>query len=287
MLSIESKEHISSTLPEVSVLVGDINITSDTDVSKENIKKPFSLTKSNAAKNGYAEEDLVCLDFNTNLKLRAFFETLIPNTYDTCSRFKGNSKIDISSENGELTAQVKKYKHAQFQQLDRHWVEDLINHVPELKKIQFMLKGLCEYKLLENGTHVDKTVPIIKLCQSNYCIITLNELVAIFNVNRRKILEYAFYGTNETTRPKYLIGVEYANKIRSKIVIFKISDIISYLDTLKFRIKQSKSVIALGEHDAITLQRKGGDNGLKSANQLQFKIIISSLLNVEHIAFTL
>jgi len=250
-------------------------------------EKKLSVTNSNTAKNGYAEEEHVCVDFNTNHDMREWFKILIPVTYDTCFRSKGSSKVDISSKNGELTAQVKKYKQGQFQQLDRHWVDDFIKCVPSLEKIQPILKNWCEYKLLENGSHVDKTSPIIKLCISNYGNEKLSEFIETLNINRRKILEYAFYGTNENCRPTYLIGVEYVKNSRNKMVVFRIQDIIIYLNTQNFRIKNSKSVIALGHNDAITLQRKGGDNGAKSSNQLQFKIIISALFNVEHILFQL
>jgi hypothetical protein len=256
-------------------------------VHEKTDEKKLSVTNSNTAKNGYAEEEHVCVDFNTNHDMREWFKILIPVTYDDCFRTKGNSKVDISSKNGELTAQVKKYKQGQFQQLDRHWVDDFIKCVPSLEKIQPILKNWCEYKLLENGSHVDKTSPIIKLCTSNYGNETLSEFIETLNINRRKILEYAFYGTNENCRPKYLIGLEYVNSSRNKMVVFRIQDIIMYLDTQIFRIKNSKSVIALGNNDAITLQRKGGDNGAKSSNQLQFKIIISALFNVEHVLFQL
>lgn len=287
--NITTRTNITSH--EITVNTTETYLTNDSGLpclNKEQKKNKLSVINSNTAKNGYTEEELVCVDLNTNVEIQQFCQKLIPLEYDTCIRFKGNSKIDISSENKELTAQVKKYKNGQFQQLDRHWVDNLIKHIPGLEKIQFMMKGLCEYKLLENGTHVDKTVSIKKLCHSNYDYVTLHEFTTILNLNRKKILEYAFYGTNEGCRPKYLIGVEYANNVRTKIVFFKINDIITYLDTQTFWIKDSKSVIALGNNDAITLQRKGGDNGLKSANQLQIKIIISSLFNnVEHIAYSL
>ena len=115
----------------------------------------------------------------------------------------------------------------------------------------------------------------------------LSSLVDILNENKTKVLEYAFYGINNEFQPKFLIGVEYNNNKRTKISFFEITKIINYLETQTFKIKKSKTVIALGDKNAITLQRKGGDGGKKSSNQLQFKITISSLNEIEHIEYKL
>ena len=76
-------------------------------------------------------------------------------------------------------------------------------------------------------------------------------------------------------KPKYLIAVQYVNKIRKKIKFFKMNNIILFLMNKNFEISKSKSVVSLGK--SLSFQRKGGDCGKKSSNQLQFKIVISSL----------
>ena len=80
-------------------------------------------------------------------------------------------------------------------------------------------------------------------------------------------------------QPKYLFGVEYEDKKRTKIVVFKIQEVISYLENLQFVISPKKTVILLGNDGTISLQRKGGDSKKKSSNQLQIKIILSKLLD--------
>jgi hypothetical protein len=80
-------------------------------------------------------------------------------------------------------------------------------------------------------------------------------------------------------RPEFLIGAEYENTKRTKIVVFKIKDVIKYLDTLTFKISPRKSAILLGDNSTISLQRKGGDSGKKSSNQLQIKLILSNLID--------
>lgn len=255
--------------------------------SEEHTNLILSEINSHTAKDGYKEEDLVCNDLNLNHELQKRINQVTGNTYDTCSRLSGCNKTDILSVNSILSVQVKKYKQGQFQQLDRHWVDNLIEFIPELDGIKGLLKNMCEYPLLANGTHVNKYDSITKLCPANYSYQILNSFTDTLNQHKRKILEYAFYGTDRLFKPDYLIGVEYINKKRSRLSFFKIDTIINYLETQTFTIKKSKTVIALGEHNTITLQRKGGDNGKKSSNQLQFKIIISSLKGHEEFIYTL
>lgn len=54
---------------------------------------------------------------------------------------------------------------------------------------------------------------------------------------------------------------------------------------MNFKISPKKTRIILGNEkykDIISLQRKGGDTGKKTSNQLQFKITISNLKNIEY-----
>lgn len=246
---------------------------------KEANKKILSYINSNTAKNGYKEENLICNDLNTNTDIKKSFNDFIGNEYNNCVKLNGNNKCDILSENKNLTAQVKKYKKNQFQQLDRHWIDDLIKCIPELEKNSKMLKNLCEYPLLPNGTHIDKNKSIKKICLTNYSKSEINNFIDNMNKNKNKILNYAFFGTNQEIQPEFLFGVEYVDNKRYKIVLFKIIDVINYLKKLDFKISTKKTVIVLGDDNIISMQRKGGDKGKKSSNQLQIKIIISKLIN--------
>ena len=54
---------------------------------------------------------------------------------------------------------------------------------------------------------------------------------------------------------------------------------IKYLETLDFRISQMKTCLSLGkDKPPITIQRKGGEKGVKSSNQLQIKITLSRIV---------
>lgn len=245
---------------------------------EDNKLKLLSYTNSQTAKNGYKEEELVCKDLNCTL-IKETFISMLGNNYNECNRITGNHKCDIQSDNKILRGQVKKYKKGQFQQLDRHWTSSLITNIPELNEYSQILKDLFEYPLLPNGTHVDKTKNIKKLCNSNYSQEILDNLLDFLNKYKKQILEYAFYGSNLEIQPEYLFGVEYENTKRVKIVVFKIEDVINYLEKLNFKISPRKTAILLGDNSTISLQRKGGDSGKKSSNQLQIKIILSNLID--------
>ena len=81
-------------------------------------------------------------------------------------------------------------------------------------------------------------------------------MLNILNKCKKQILEYAFYGNNLDTMPKYLFGVEYTKSKRNKIVLFKIEDAIMYLEKLNFKISPEKTVILLGDERIISLQEK-------------------------------
>jgi hypothetical protein len=245
---------------------------------EDNKVRLLSYTNSQTAKNGYKEEELVCKDLNNKL-IKDAFTPMLGDNYNECNRITGNHKCDIQSDNKNLKGQVKKYKKGQFQQLDRHWISCLINNIPELNEVSQILKDLFEYPLLPNGTHVDKSKHIKKLCTSNYSQEILDNLLDLLNKFKRQILEYAFYGLSLEIQPEYLFGVEYENTKRNKIVVFKIEDVIKYLEKLNFKISPRKTAILLGDNSTISLQRKGGDTGKKSSNQLQIKLILSNLID--------
>ena len=243
--------------------------------AREAAKLQRSITNSETAKNGYKEEELVCKDLNSGL-LDAF-APILGNNYNECNRIKGNHKCDIQSDNKILRGQVKKYKKGRFQQLDRHWISKLTEDIPELKDHLQIMEDLIECKLLPNGTHVVKPISRKTLSTLNYPQEKLDNFLDLLNKYKKQILEYAFLGSNSEMQPDYLIGVEYKDKERNKIIVFKIIEIIDYLKTLKFQISPKKTCIYLGSKGTISLQRKGGDSGKKSSNQLQIKLILSNL----------
>jgi hypothetical protein len=163
------------------------------------------------------------------------------------------SKVDI--KNGEWNFQVKKSKKGQFQQVSRGTVDNLINDLPELEPIKDLLKERCEDK--------KEFRP---------------ELLESLNSHKRKIIEHALLGHGE--RPDILCVTEWGknNNKREKITFFMMDEVIESLMQYDFKLRKSKTVIELGP--SFTFQRKGGDGGRQSANDIQFKIV-PSLLEVK------
>lgn len=238
-------------------------------------KQLLSFTNSQTATKGYNEERIVCRDLNMNTELREKVSGFIGANYDNFVQIKGNTKCDIRSFDNTRKAQVKKYKKGQFQQIDRHWISD----IPCLEPIAPMLKSLCEYPLLSNGTHVDKTQSISPLLTSEYTQLELDAFLQELNNAKEKLLKFALLGTDAEQQPNYLFGVEYIKNKRSKLILLKMTDILQYLSVLDFEIMKKGTVIALGDDRILSLQRKGGDGGKKNSNQLQIKIIISKLVD--------
>lgn len=247
-----------------------------------NFKLIFTQNKDmnvNTAINGYKEEDLICHDLNENKLLIEKFKNFTNNSkLGFFSKIKGNFKSDISDSTNTFKIQVKKYKNKQFGQVDRHWVNDVISNIYGLKNVEHILKNLCEIPLKNCGNIVDKSKGRKLLNSKNYSDSELINFINIFNENKKQILEYVFLGKNIDYQPNYICGVEYGKK-RKQIIIYNISDVIEYLQQFNFSIKNSKSVISL--NNCFTIQRKGGDCGKKTSNQIQFKLTFS-LLNIKN-----
>ena len=228
-------------------------------------------TGSSIAKSGYYEEELICKDLNENNNdVCEILKNLNVFNRDTFKVLKGNSKVDVS--NGVIKFQVKKYTLGKPPgQLDRHWTSDVVKVIPELEPIKPILVGLCELPLREDDKKkCDKNKPVIKLCNSIYSEDQLTLFIQTLNENKKDLLNYVFLGTDKTTTPEFMIGVQYINDDeRNNITIYNISDIIDILMEEDFDIRKSKTVFGLGK--SFYFQRKGGDNGNKSANQLQCK----------------
>ena len=217
------------------------------ELESNNRELKLSIINSNTARNGYKEEDRVCEDFNINDKIKENFSSILPNDYDICRKIAGTGKVDIMSDDKKIKAQVKKYKSGQFQQIDRHWLDDIIDVIPNLKDIEDMLKKWCEIPLKSNGTHINKSAKRILLSEQNYNRRELSNFIRKLNISKSDILNYIFYGI-EDIKPEYLIGVEYEGRKRKSVIMYKINDIIEDLYKKSFEISQRNSVIKLGDY---------------------------------------
>lgn len=162
-------------------------------------------------------------------------------------------KVDVT--NGTVNIQLKKSKPGQFQQVARGTVDNLISKIPELEVISDELKERCVHKKLFDAS-------VLK---------TLND-------NKQKILEHAFLGHEK--KPDILCVTEWDKRDTKRrcLHIMPMKQVINNLMEYEFKLRKSGTVIELGP--SFTIQRKGGDGGRVTANDIQFKII-PSLLQVK------
>jgi hypothetical protein len=256
----------------------------------------MSINNSKTAKGGLIEEEKVLRDLNGDSGLSTlFFNTFLPedngngdgvgvvnNAILTKFRRHPNSvcKTDIVNVDRNILIQIKRYDvKCCYGQIDRHWVDDFVQEIPDIKQVSFMLRNLCEIPLIPGTNIVDKEVGRIPLSLDNYSDIQLRSLLTKLNDNIKAILHFVLKGNNQETSPSYLMGIEYKNEERVKTIVYKMSDVIETLSKkFQFRINSRATVISLG--DIISIQRKGGDNGLRSSNQLQWKLRFTSLSSV-------
>lgn len=248
-----------------------------------------SLNNSKTAKGGYIEEEKVLLDLNapsglSTLFVNKFLPSILKKDAKQFAKFKRHPnsvcKTDIINIDQNILIQIKRYDvKCCYGQIDRHWVDNFIQEIPEIKPVSYMLRNLCEIPLISGTNMVDKEIGRIPLSLEYYSDIQLKSLLDTLNNNIVKILHFVLLGSECATSPNYLMGIEYNKEDRVKTTIYKMKDVIHELSRqFKFRIKSSSTVITLG--DIISIQRKGGDNGLRASNQLQWKIRFSALQTI-------
>ncbi len=227
---------------------------------------------SKIAKDGFNEELFIVDILNNNEELIEKLKIFINNEKieKNAKLIKGNKKSDINISN--INIQHKKTKLNQFGQVDRHYVEHLIEKIPELDCCKIMLKSLCELPINPITKLCDKEFKIKKINTINYSKDEINNIIKIFNKNKKSILNYIFNGFEEVYKPN-LFSVTIFNKQneRERIIFWKINDIIDYLMNFEVKIRKSRTVIEIS--NGLTFQRKGGDCGKKQSNNFQFKFI--------------
>jgi hypothetical protein len=239
---------------------------------------------SKIAKNGYAEEDYIISKLNEDNNLRLLFSNFVGKKITTNAiKIKGKKKSDIMIS--DINIQHKKTKNNQFGQIDRHYIDDLIKYIPELNHCKYILQNLCELPINPITNLCNKNCKIKKLNKNNYSENELNNLINIFEKNKKNIINYAFSGIENKYIPDIFSISLFNNNKREKIIFWKMNDIIKYLMSFNVKIKKSQTVIEIS--NGLTFQRKGGDSGKKQANNFQIKFIPTKLPLDKALIYTL
>ena len=232
-------------------------------------------TGSATAKQGYQAETNLAGWLNTNTSLRDKYRAFCnAGSSDgwVFRKLPGTSKTDVTNNGWNL--QVKKHAANRFGQVDRRWTQQLIDDVPGLTgPTGEMLRKLCEIPLLPCGQLVDPSKNRVLLSTENYTPEQLTQLTQTLESNKRAIVETVLLGMDPATRPHHLCGIEY-KETGALVTMYRMNDVVEHLMTFNFAITPRHSVIKLGP---LSIQRKGGDNKQKSGNNIQFKLVFSSL----------
>lgn len=261
----------------------------------------LTINNSKSAKGGYIEEEKVLQNLNCDSGLSFLFVTkFLSNRTGTTGTSKGSSlgdgvpkgfmkfkrhtsstcKTDIINSSLKILIQIKRYDtRCCYSQIDRHWIDDFLQEIPDLNSVGFMLRNLCEIPLVPGTSLVDKNVGRYPLSSEYYKDTQIITLLTKLNNNKLQILQYVFQGRYKGSSPNYLMGIEYKKEVRVKTTIYRMEDVIDSINkNFSFEIKPRATVITLG--NVISMQRKGGDNGLRSSNQLQWKLRFNALSSI-------
>jgi hypothetical protein len=243
-----------------------------------NFKNNTKSSGRKIAEDGIKEEIFIANMLNTDDEFRNKINSKFKINL-TCDAkvLNGSSKTDIVC--GNINIQVKKTKKGQYGQVARQCIKNLIEYIPELKQVQYMLKDMCELPVvrIDGKKMCDKTSTVKRINNENYSESEIKDFLKIIEQNKKKILEYAFLGTCGDKYPELFV-VSVHNKYKNSIVIWKTIDIINDIFEQKVNIWKGANIVEIGK--SFYLQRKGGDSGKESANNFQFKLA-PTLLNTQ------
>ena len=209
---------------------------------------------------GLHEEKFICDLLNNNKELLEKFSKFIEKKIginDVATTLNDKSKTDITL--GNTNIQHKKTKHNRFGQVHTQNIKHLIKNIPELKKYDYIIKNLCHNKIKINTEEYDNT-----------------DIISFLNTidnNKEKILKHFFCGSDILKCPEIFSISIFINKIRKKIIFWKMTDIITELSYYKSKIRESGTVIEISK--GLTLQRRGGS--VSNSNNYQIKFIPTML----------
>lgn len=190
---------------------------------------------------------------------------------------EGNTKTDLFIKNSHtdekiLNIQVKKVQSSSKNQVLRCWIDDNFKNISGLTDTNIeMLKARC-YKIERKKIKYFDT--------DDYSQEELDKFLKDLNKNRKKIIDYAFLGTDKNNKPD--IHCFYWNN--GKNLYFVNTDELLlklYEDEFYFTKKTKGKKGPRGGNvntPYIGLQRKGGDKGRKPADQLQINLLPKKIL---------
>lgn len=241
---------------------------------------------SKTAKDGFKNEKEIAFKFNNwnqdseakiwlelmgyEIKEIEYVKAVILNGYkadlNVQIQIKLKKKIDVEN------IQIKLVSNRQgFNQVDKRWLakyNELWNINKEVYKIlQYFTGELLPYKVSRNNK---------RMFLDEFDEMEKEKLLNWFNKNKVLIITDILRGRGEFCAEWVLVVQKIDSKVRWTLK--NINSVINYyFDNGEVKITPRGS-LKIGR---ITVQRKGGDNGRKTANMLQFKIDPTEIFNIE------
>ena len=229
---------------------------------------------SEIAKGGHKVEGIIARQLespNTQRGVKRVFGKVITGVPYIVGKTCKTDVFAVCEKSSPLRVSVKKTKEGQSQQVHQTSLERLIDFIPELLLHKDKLKKLFHLPI-DPETKLCVKQSVVRLDESIYD--DLDDLIKIFKDNRRRIVEYVLCGNDE--KPNILGVSMYVKSVSKQYIFHKMSDVIEFImNDGDVCIRPSGTVIQIA--NCLTLQRKGGDSGRKSANNIQFKFVPSRI----------
>ncbi len=190
------------------------------------------------AKLGYRQQLEFVNEINSNEHLRkSLYDHGLP--WLSAENLRGISKTDVIV-NSVIRVQIKRIEDLfTFRQIGRYWKEKIIERTYVSDDFSRLLKDMSNRVKLKGH---------------------------IIPEDKHKIIKFALFGRLEPNL-EYLVCVT-----DSVLLIFRYDDLLQELTTANPIVRDTTIHIGF-----ISIQRKGGDSKMPSANQIQFKIVIGKI----------
>jgi hypothetical protein len=207
-------------------------------------------------KSGHNEEKNIVDLINDDLSFKLDIMSCLKNC--KAEQSKDGSKTDVYLD-CKVNVQVKSFKNS-FNQVTRCKLNNFLKKVDFSEGTIDMFNKMCYSRIRIDSRYYEPN--------------RINNLLIDIEKNKRAILDYAILGVYKETQPNFHILVKI---MKTHKIIYGINtqDLLNYLYTQPVGINKFNSP-SIGP---VSIQRKGGDSGKITGNDIQIKIDLHKVIN--------
>ena len=249
---------------------------------------------SETARSGFRNEEWVVRQFNNYpassyakgwLKKMGYDASRIEHLCgQTTLKMGYNNKADVLLliENNVEWVSVKKFV-ASFNQIDKRWVDQYANDLDMPDLVSNTLKKFCGQEghrpcdLLSND-ELDKVASKHRFTMNEVSNDERDAVIKFLDKHKKRIARYIVSGVGKASA-KWMLVVEYnKDDVPTRSAIIPIDDVVNHCIG-------SPTITPRGniKYGGLTIQRKGGDGGAKTAQMLQFKFSPKEIFDLENV----